>query len=674
MTQNDTTNRRIVLASRPEGAPTPENFRLEETAIPTPAAGQVLLRTLTLSLDPYMRGRMSDAASYADPVDIGAVMVGGTVCRVEASENPDFAAGDLVVAQNGWQDYALSDGQGVQKLHGAVPRPSLALGVLGMPGFTAYSGLLDIGRPVAGETVAVAAASGAVGSVVGQIAKLRGCRAVGIAGGPEKCRYVVEELGFDACIDHRDADLKAQLAEACPGGIDVYFENVGGRVFDAVLPLLNAKARVPVCGLIANYNATELPAGPDRTPLLMRALLVKRIRMQGFIIFEDYGDNYGAFFKDMSAWLADGRVKFREDIVDGLENAPNAFMGLLQGKNFGKLVIKSRRLKRPRCPFTSGDFKGTVCGVADQPRVSALTDRALSLQNATTLGFLVALAAAVTISVTNVLVPMVYAVGSNAATLVVLRFGFFLVVCGLWLKWQSITFTLTRAQLKHCAGAGLFYAVGSGALITAFGLMPVSLVILIFYTYPLLTRLIECALDRRLPTLFELACLLAALAGLGLCLGVGLRQLNGPGLAFSSLAALAITGAFLWSGRRLRAVEPPVQTFYMAGMGLIAALAYTVATASWAPPPLETFAISVKAAAVITSAAAFLAMFAGVRMIGASRTAMVMNLEPVLTVALAIALLEETLTTHQFFGAILVVAAVAVAQTRHVSVARTVAD
>jgi len=340
MTQTDTTNRRIVLAERPKGAPTQENFRLEETPVPTPAAGQVLLRTLYLSLDPYMRGRMNDAPSYAPPVAIDAVMVGGTVSRVEASENADFAVGDLVVGQNGWQDYALSDGQGLMKLGGAVPRPSLALGVLGMPGFTAYMGLLDIGRPVAGETVVVAAASGAVGSVVGQIAKIKGCRAVGIAGGAEKCRYVVEELGFDACIDHRSADLKELLVDACPDGIDVYFENVGGRVFDAVLPLLNAKARVPVCGLIANYNATDLPAGPDRVPLLMGKLLVKRIKMQGFIIFEDYADRYGEFFKDMSPWVAEGRVRFREDIVDGLENAPDAFMGLLEGRNFGKLVIK----------------------------------------------------------------------------------------------------------------------------------------------------------------------------------------------------------------------------------------------------------------------------------------------------------------------------------------------
>lgn len=340
MTQSDTTSRRIVLASRPVGAPTAENFRLEETPVPAPSAGQVLLRTLYLSLDPYMRGRMSDAPSYAPPVNIDDVMVGGTVGRVEASQNPDYTVGDLVLSLGGWQDYVLSDGTGLMKLDKTMQRPSLALGVLGMPGFTAYMGLLDIGRPVAGETVVVGAASGAVGSVVGQIAKLKGCRVVGIAGGADKCRYVVEELGFDACIDHRNADLKDQLKAACPDGIDVYFESVGGAVFDAVLPLLNTKARIPVCGLIANYNMTSLPDGPDRIPVLMGNMLRKRITMQGFIIFDDYGHRYGEFYKDMSNWVQEGKIKFREDIVDGLENAPEAFMGLLVGKNFGKLVIR----------------------------------------------------------------------------------------------------------------------------------------------------------------------------------------------------------------------------------------------------------------------------------------------------------------------------------------------
>ncbi|WP_442783200.1 NADP-dependent oxidoreductase [Collimonas fungivorans] len=340
MPQNKTVNRRFLLASRPQGAPTPGNFKLDQAPVPTPAVGQLLLRTVYLSLDPYMRGRMSDAPSYAAHVEIGEVMVGGTVSRVETSEHADYKAGDLVLSYSGWQDYALSDGKGLTKLDAKLGKPSYALGVLGMPGFTAYMGLLDIGQPQPGETVVVAAATGAVGSVVGQIAKIKGCRVVGIAGGADKCKYAVEELGFDACVDHRAADFPQQLAAACDKGIDVYFENVGGAVFSAVLPLLNLHARVPVCGLIANYNAAGKPEGPDHLPGLMGKLLVRRIKMQGFIIF-DYYHRYQEFFKDMSGWLAAGKIKFREDIVDGLENAPQAFIGLLEGKNFGKLVIRA---------------------------------------------------------------------------------------------------------------------------------------------------------------------------------------------------------------------------------------------------------------------------------------------------------------------------------------------
>lgn len=340
MLEKQTTNRKIVLNSRPVGAPIPDNFRLEESTMPVPVAGLILLRTLYLSLDPYMRGRMSDAPSYAPPVEVGAEMIGGTVSRVEDSLHPDYQAGELVLGFNGWQDYAISDGTGLTKLDPGMPQPSLALGALGMPGFTAYMGLLDIGQPKPGETVVVAAASGAVGSVVGQIAKLKGCRVVGVAGGAEKCRSVVDELGFDACIDHHSTDFSQQLATACPKGIDVYFENVGGKVFDAVLPLLNPAARIPVCGLIAHYNDTALPTGPDRLGLLTRTLLTKRIKMQGFIIFDDYGHRYGEFYSQMSTWLNEGKISFREDIVDGLENAPQAFIGLLEGKNFGKLVIR----------------------------------------------------------------------------------------------------------------------------------------------------------------------------------------------------------------------------------------------------------------------------------------------------------------------------------------------
>jgi NADPH-dependent curcumin reductase len=267
-------------------------------------------------------------------------MVGATVSRVEASRHDDFKVGDLVLGSSGWQDYALSDGKGLMPLDSAQPHPSRALGVLGMPGLTGYMGLLDIGRPVAGETVVVAAASGPVGSVVGQIAKLKGCDVVGIAGGAQKCAYVTDELGFDVCLDHHADKLPERLAEACPKGIDVYFESVGGAVFDAVLPLLNTKARIPLCGLVAAYNTTELPAGPDRLGLLMGTLLRKRIRMQGFIVFDDYGSRWGEFASAMGEWVRDGKVKVREDIVRGLEHAPEAFIGLLEGKNFGKLVIQ----------------------------------------------------------------------------------------------------------------------------------------------------------------------------------------------------------------------------------------------------------------------------------------------------------------------------------------------
>ncbi|MBU9207134.1 NADP-dependent oxidoreductase [Burkholderia multivorans] len=340
MSQSKTANRRIVLNSRPVGAPTPNDFRLETGDVPTPGAGQVLLRTVWLSLDPYMRGRMSDAPSYAPPVQLGDVMVGGTISRVVSSNLPAFREGDLVVAAGGWQDYALSDGSDLIPLGRDFPHPSRALGVLGMPGFTAYTGLLTIGEPKAGETVVVAAASGAVGAVVGQIAKLKGCRVIGVAGGADKCAYVTGTLGLDACIDHRDPAFASQLKAACPNGIDVYFENVGGAVFDAVWPLLNNHARVPVCGLIAHYNDTALPAGPDRLPKLMTTILSKRIRMQGFIILDYYATGYAPFLKDMSEWVAQGSVKVLEDVIPDLTDAPAALIGLLAGKNFGKVVVR----------------------------------------------------------------------------------------------------------------------------------------------------------------------------------------------------------------------------------------------------------------------------------------------------------------------------------------------
>ncbi|AXA54810.1 NADP-dependent oxidoreductase [Pseudomonas thivervalensis] len=340
MSQASTTNQRIVLASRPHGAPNPDNFRLEHVTLPDLAQGQILLKTLFLSLDPYMRGRMSDAPSYAAPVEIDEVMTGGAVSRVERSTHPKFQEGDLVVGATGWQTHSISDGRNVMPIPSGLPSPSMALGVLGMPGMTAYMGLTDIGQPKAGETLVVAAASGAVGSVVGQVAKIKGLRVVGVAGGSEKCKYVVDELGFDACVDHKSANFAEELARACDKGIDIYYENVGGEVFDAVVPLLNAKARIPLCGLIASYNDHQTPSGPDRLPQLQRTLLTKRVRIQGFIVFDDYGDRQPEFVSAMAPWVRDGKVKFREDVVDGLENAPQAFIGLLEGRNFGKLVVR----------------------------------------------------------------------------------------------------------------------------------------------------------------------------------------------------------------------------------------------------------------------------------------------------------------------------------------------
>jgi NADPH-dependent curcumin reductase len=332
-------NRQIVLAARPQGEPKETDFQFVEARMPEAVPAKMLLRTLYLSLDPYMRGRMSAGPSYAAPVEIDAVMGGGTVCRVEASQINEFAVGDIVEAYTGWQEFALSDGRSVRKLDPTIAPITTALGVLGMPGMTAWTGLMNIGQPKAGETLVVAAASGAVGSVVGQLAKLKGCRAVGIAGGERKCRYVVDELGFDACIDHRRGDFPDALKAACPKGIDINFENVGGPVFDAVLPLLNTFARVPLCGLIAHYNATELPAGIDRAPLLMRQMLTKRLTMRGFIVF-DFASQQPDFLAEVGPLVRDGRIKYREDIVDGLENAPRALIGLLRGENFGKVIVR----------------------------------------------------------------------------------------------------------------------------------------------------------------------------------------------------------------------------------------------------------------------------------------------------------------------------------------------
>jgi NADPH-dependent curcumin reductase len=329
-----TTNRQIVLKRRPTGAPTPDDFSVVESPVPRPGPGQLLGRTIYLSLDPYMRGRMNEGRSYARSVDLGQVMVGGTVSQVVESRHPDFAPGEFVLGYDGWQEYAVAGGSGMRKLDPALAPISTALGVLGMPGLTAYVGLLDIGRPQSGETVVVSAAAGAVGSAVGQIAKIKGGRAVGVAGAQEKCDYVMRELGFDACLSHHTADLPGALREACPNGIDVYFDNVGGPVLAAVLRLINRGARIPLCGLISQYNAVEPPPGPNLGPLL-----VNRALIQGFII-SDHLDRAADFLRDCGQWMRQGRLKYREDIVEGLEQAPQAFIGLLQGKNLGKLLVR----------------------------------------------------------------------------------------------------------------------------------------------------------------------------------------------------------------------------------------------------------------------------------------------------------------------------------------------
>ena len=332
-------NRQVLLARRPNGAPVADDFELAQTDVPKPGGGEMLLRTVYLSLDPYMRGRMNAEKSYADPVPVGGVMEGGTVSVVEKSNGGKFAEGDIVVGRTGWQDYMVSDGASLSKVDPSAAPISTALGVLGMPGMTAYSGLLRLGKPKEGETLVVAAASGAVGANVGQIAKIKGCRAVGVAGGPEKCTFVVDELGFDACIDHRADGFEAQLAAVCPDGIDIYFENVAGRVLEAVIPLFNFWARMPVCGLIAQYNMQDLPQGTNMLPALMRAILTYRLHIEGFIV-RDFADMHGDFQRDMSEWVREGRVKYKEHRVAGLENAPDTLIGLLKGENFGKVVIE----------------------------------------------------------------------------------------------------------------------------------------------------------------------------------------------------------------------------------------------------------------------------------------------------------------------------------------------
>lgn len=332
-------NQRIILVERPDGMPDDRHLKLETVPIAEPGEGQVLLKTIYLSLDPYMRGRMNAGPSYAARVELGNVMEGGTVSQVIASRHPEWKEGDFVETRSGWQSYAVVDGKRLRRVDPKLAPISTALGVLGMPGFTAYAGLLNIGKPQPGETVVVAAASGAVGQVVGQIAKLKGCRVVGVAGAEDKCLYVVDELGFDACVNYKTDDFPAQLAAACPDGIDVYFENVGGRVLSAVIGLLNDFSRMPVCGLIAQYNGTELPLEHNELPKLMRAVLTHRVLIRGFIQ-SDFQADFPQFLRDMSEWVRNGDVKYREDVVQGLENAVSAFQGLLVGRNRGKMLVQ----------------------------------------------------------------------------------------------------------------------------------------------------------------------------------------------------------------------------------------------------------------------------------------------------------------------------------------------
>jgi len=330
-------NRQILLASRPRGFPTLDNFRLVETQLPAPGDGQVLVRNRFLSLDPYMRTRMDDARSYARQAELDEVMVGGTVGEVVASRNTKFAAGEHVVGALGWQEYGLSDGTGLRKVDPKIAPLSVYLGTLGMPGVTAWMGLLDIAQPKGGETVVVSAASGAVGSVVGQLAKIAGCRVVGIAGGTAKCDYVVKELGFDACVDHRQGNLHDALVAACPDGVDIDFENVGGPVLDAVLRVMNPFGRISICGLISQYSAAQ--AADLHGLRNVRSILVNRLRVQGFIV-SDRMELWPRALRELTGWFAEGRLKYRESVAEGLDAAPAAFLGMLRGENFGKQVVR----------------------------------------------------------------------------------------------------------------------------------------------------------------------------------------------------------------------------------------------------------------------------------------------------------------------------------------------
>ena len=331
-----TMNQQITLAARPVGFPKESDFKLVESSLPTPVPGEMLIRALYLSVDPYMRGRMSSAKSYAASVELGGVMTGGVVGQAVDSNHSQFAAGEIVEGMFGWQQYAASDGKGVRKVDPRLAPISTALGVLGMPGLTAYFGLLEIGKPQPGETVVVSGAAGAVGPLVGQIAKIIGCQVVGIAGTDEKVRHVVEELGFDSAFNYRStANHYRKLIALCPRGIDVYFDNVGGEITDAVIRLINVRARLVICGQISQYNLER----PEMGPRWLRVLIVKQARAEGFLVFQ-FADRFEEGLRQMARWLKEGKLKYRENIIEGIENAPRAFIGMLKGDNIGKQLVK----------------------------------------------------------------------------------------------------------------------------------------------------------------------------------------------------------------------------------------------------------------------------------------------------------------------------------------------
>lgn len=333
-------NKKILLSSRPQGIPTLKNFKLDEGDVPKISEGEILVKVIYFSLDPYMRGRMNDGKSYAKPVGIGEVMEAGGVGEIIESKSLLFKSGDIVQGSTGWQEYAALNENFVRKIDPDAAPISTSLGILGMPGLTAYCGLMEFGKPKSGETIVVSAASGAVGSLVGQISRIKGCKVIGVAGGSTKCDYVVNELHFNSCLNHRDKNLKSLLSDTCMAGVDIYWENVGGITFEAVLPLMNDFGRIPVCGLIAHYSQTDLPFRKDRLPALFRSILTKRLSLRGFIVW-DLKEREKEGLQQLSSWVKSGEIKYKEDIVEGIESSPEAFIGMLEGKNFGKMLIKT---------------------------------------------------------------------------------------------------------------------------------------------------------------------------------------------------------------------------------------------------------------------------------------------------------------------------------------------